>query len=207
MWSGGLDSTAALVWMLENTNDDIHAHHIYLQNRENRAQAEQVASENMLAYLEKNYRPFLYTESKWEMEGFVPYDIFVYAAQASFLCCGRRGRKSYKRLVTGSIKSFRHRVSLDRRREVANNIFKAGTSHLKEYKNVEWFKPLVNMTKEEVYQSLPKDLRSLTWSCRFPRYVEEHAQVCGKCPSCMAMKRVRGELTQEEIRKYKKWLE
>ena len=30
LFSGGIDSTAALLWMLDNTDDNIEVHHIFL---------------------------------------------------------------------------------------------------------------------------------------------------------------------------------
>ena len=46
--SGGLDSVACLVWMLQNTDDEVHAHHINLKNHEGRLEAERIAMQGVL---------------------------------------------------------------------------------------------------------------------------------------------------------------
>jgi len=208
MISGGLDSTAALVWMLTNTDDVIHAHHIKLQNRENRAKAESQALANILPYLRENYRPFQYTESSVDMgKMFIPFDLFVYSFMSGVIVQGLKGRRAIHRIVTGSIQT---RINIDKRREYAWGLFRymADWSAHNRNRNIDWYRPLIGMTKEEVYDFLPKELSDMTWSCRYPKYDDgDNATTCGKCFSCMATKRIRGELTQEEIKKYKKWVE
>ena len=205
MLSGGLDSTAALVWMLENTEDNIHVHHVHLQNRENRAQAEHLSVEQLIPYLRENYRDFKYTESSWDMSGnHTPYDLFVYMFIASMVAQGYKGRHKLRRIVTGSIQM---RNNIDIRRERAWNIFLAGCGWLQSTKDVEWFKPLSDMTKEDVYSYLPKEISDLTWSCRKPKYDKNVPKPCQRCTACMAMKRVRGELSEAQIKAYKRWSE
>ena len=45
--------------------------------------------------------------------------------------------------------------------------------------------PLKNMTKDEVYKSLPTELVQLTWSCRTPKYVDGRPIECGRCKTCV----------------------
>tara|TARA_Y100000310_G_scaffold338337_1_gene427689 strand:- start:176 stop:793 length:618 start_codon:yes stop_codon:yes gene_type:complete len=205
MLSGGMDSVAALVWMLENTEDFLHVHHVHLQNRENRATAEQQAIEQILPYLREHYRDFKYTESSWDMNAnHTPYDLFVYMFIASMVAQRYRGRHKLRRVVTGSIQMRRN---IDLRRKRAWDIFQAGCGWLQSTKGVEWHKPIGHMTKEDVYEYLPEKLRDLTWSCRKPIYTSGEAKPCGKCISCMALKRVRGELTEAQIKAYRRWSE
>ena len=67
MLSGGLDSVAVLHLMLTDpvyANYAIHAHHMNLENVENRSLAENIAVRNILHYFKTHgYRPFTYTES------------------------------------------------------------------------------------------------------------------------------------------------
>jgi len=42
MFSGGLDSTGVF-WKLIQEKEKLHVHHLYLSNKENRAEAEAVA--------------------------------------------------------------------------------------------------------------------------------------------------------------------
>jgi 7-cyano-7-deazaguanine synthase in queuosine biosynthesis len=50
MFSGGLDSTGALWQLLQNKENIVHLHHLYLVNKEKRAEAEQRAVKNILLY-------------------------------------------------------------------------------------------------------------------------------------------------------------
>ena len=50
MFSGGLDSTAALYWMLENTDDNIFVHRIILDNYERRSVAESEAVKKIIEW-------------------------------------------------------------------------------------------------------------------------------------------------------------
>jgi tRNA(Ile)-lysidine synthase TilS/MesJ len=63
MFSGGLDSTAMLVKLLEETKDELRVHHIRMANKEGRAEAEQAAVERIVAWCRDHYRPFRYSES------------------------------------------------------------------------------------------------------------------------------------------------
>jgi tRNA U34 2-thiouridine synthase MnmA/TrmU len=43
MWSGGIDSTFKLAYLLKETEYQIHAHHVHIINREGRSKQEQAA--------------------------------------------------------------------------------------------------------------------------------------------------------------------
>ena len=66
MFSGGLDSTAMLVKLLAESQDELRVHHIRLDNRDGRAGAEQGAVEKIIAWCRSRYRPFRYSESGLE---------------------------------------------------------------------------------------------------------------------------------------------
>ena len=59
----GLDSTAMLYRLLTQTDQDLRVHHLRMVNREGRAQAEQEATEAVVAWCRANCRPFRYSES------------------------------------------------------------------------------------------------------------------------------------------------
>src|SRR3954465_5519790 len=63
MFSGGLDSTAMLVKLLEESADELRVHHIRMQNKEGRDGAEQRAVEAIVQWCRGRYRPFRYSES------------------------------------------------------------------------------------------------------------------------------------------------
>ena len=63
LFSGGIDSKAALLWMLDNTDDNIEVHHIILKDRSNRWELELEACDKIFKWMTKNKRSFEYTES------------------------------------------------------------------------------------------------------------------------------------------------
>ena len=65
MFSGGLDSTGALWQLLQNKENIVHLHHLYLVNKEKRAEAEQRAVKNILLYISRYYQ-VQYSESYHE---------------------------------------------------------------------------------------------------------------------------------------------
>ena len=58
MFSGGLDSTAMLVKLLTESDDELRVHHIRMANKEGRDAAEQQAVESIVAWCRSRYRPF-----------------------------------------------------------------------------------------------------------------------------------------------------
>src|SRR6476469_4645711 len=85
MYSGGMDSTAMLVKLLDGTQDDLRVHHIRLQNREGRDAAESRAVEAIVEWCRARYRPFRYSESGLDFRGLeaIPIDYLSIA----FVAC------------------------------------------------------------------------------------------------------------------------
>jgi 7-cyano-7-deazaguanine synthase in queuosine biosynthesis len=71
--------------------------------------------------------------------------------------------------------------SLELRRKRADAILAAFTPVGKIY-------PVLDMTKREIYDSLPESLRDLFWSCRRPVYTEKNIQPCKKCDTCVKLR-------------------
>ena len=183
--SGGLDSVAALVWMLENTDDIIHAHHINLKNYENRNISEAMALAKIGEYCKKHYRSFKYTESRMDLPGFTPYDVYVYMWYAGILSMSYTGKKKLDRVVTGTIKRVNPK---DGRNQKAERIFQATADR----DDIEWFMPVENMTKKQIWDSIPLKLAEFTWSCRRPTRRNGRRAPCGKCPTCKELVGIRG---------------
>lgn len=55
--------------------------------------------------------------------------------------------------------------------------------------NVKKIYPVEEMTKKEIYDMLPKDLKDLTWSCRTPIYKNGNIEMCKKCKTCLEIKK------------------
>ena len=66
----------------------------------------------------------------------------------------------------------------------AQDIFSALFSMEKE-KRPGYIFPVVERTKKEIWDLLPKQVRVSTWYCRYPQYDEKNvATPCNKCPTC-----------------------
>jgi 7-cyano-7-deazaguanine synthase in queuosine biosynthesis len=74
-----------------------------------------------------------------------------------------------------------YNLSLEDRRKRADAILAAFTDVGKIY-------PVMEMTKREIYDSLPSSLRNLFWSCRRPVYNEKNIAPCGQCDTCVKLR-------------------
>lgn len=181
--SGGLDSTACLIWMLENTDDEIHAHHIHLKNHEGRLEVEHTAIQGILKYCREHYRPFEYTESRMELPGFVPSDMYVYMWYAGIMAISYKGKLD--RVVTGEHANPPSlQKGIDARIKRSREIFHAtaGTDA------VDWFMPLKDMTKREIWEFTPFELAKISWSCRKPKIIHGRPVPCLRCHACKSLR-------------------
>ena len=64
MFSGGLDSTTALYYLLKNTDSNLYVHHINLQDNSNKSQEELITCNKMVKEFKK-IRNFEYSQSKY----------------------------------------------------------------------------------------------------------------------------------------------
>lgn len=179
MFSGGLDSTGCFYKLLMEKKI-LHVHHMHLINRENRHVAENVATKKICEYM-KNIGDFQYSESKHEYpcynNSFI-WDSDLYNFIAGTMCLSL---PTIKEVALGRTKTDSG-VGIDKRAERGTKIFESfKTSAKKIY-------PLINYTKREVYDMLPEDLRSLTWSCRTPIYDGENIKKCKKCKACYELR-------------------
>jgi len=173
MFSGGLDSTGVF-WKLIQEKEELHVHHLYLSNKENRAEAEAVAVKNVVDYMKK-IRKFSYTESYHEYpsyNGNFMWDSDIYNFVAGTICLSAR---NIKEVAIGKTKSD---SGFERRAERGNKILNILAP------NVKKIYPVGEMTKKEIYEMLPEDLRLLTWSCRRPIYKNDNIEMCKKCKTC-----------------------
>ena len=84
MFTGDLDSTAALYKLLSQDGDELRVHHVHMINREGRARAESDASAAVIEWCRANCRPFRYSESTIDFSGLqaipIDYVTIAYAA-------------------------------------------------------------------------------------------------------------------------------
>jgi 7-cyano-7-deazaguanine synthase in queuosine biosynthesis len=175
MFSGGLDSTGVF-WRLIHGSDELHVHHLYLVNKENRAEAENRAVKDIVSYM-RRIRNFSFSESYHEYPcyngGFL-WDSDMFSFVAGSICLSL---PTIKKVAVG-VTASDIRPSLSQRMERSQKIFGAfGTKAEKVF-------PLTGMTKKEIFAMLPEELRSMTWSCRTPVYKEKEIIPCGRCKAC-----------------------
>ncbi|MEP2023704.1 MAG: 7-cyano-7-deazaguanine synthase [Reichenbachiella sp.] len=199
MFSGGVDSAGVLHELLSNEKYKSYAlivHHIHIWNRENRALAEVEAVKKILnCYMQQGEPQFLFTQSTFDTRGFAPLksnrfpmDMDVCAFTASQICAARpdvvhvaMGRT--KTDVEGGGDGFELRM------QRAQAIFKSSLS-LEKHKTAEYIFPVVDYTKQEIWNFLPDEVRQSTWWCRRPVYENKVAKPCGNCSTCKEMSKI-----------------
>ena len=190
MFSGGLDSTAAL-WHVLNRPDEygqVHVHHIHIQNLEARWRAEAEAVKAVLTYMHDN-APGAFTTSESSINTPHLGNKFLFDTEVISFMTGYM--TSRDPLITkviigatgtdfamGASKSVKRGKAIHNAFHIDND--ESGEDHsgaVKEY-------PLKDVTKEAVYHSLPPELAVLTWSCRTPHYADGKPIECGTCKTC-----------------------
>ena len=186
MYSGGLDSTAMLVKLLTGSTDELRVHHIRMQNREGRAQAEQDAVEAILALLRSRYRPFRYSESGLDFRGLeaIPID---YISIAFVACQVAIDTPGCNRVAVGSLARDTDIVNRSaRQRQVFEAMYTCYRARKLGETSVEWIYPVYDCDKPEIAAILPPEIRELTWSCRTPVTEAGRFRACGTCKACRA---------------------
>jgi 7-cyano-7-deazaguanine synthase in queuosine biosynthesis len=183
MYSGGLDSLGMIYKLLteaEYKDYKIHIHHVHQHNVENRSRAEKIAVEMVLKDLERLGFSFIFSESQI---GTQPYNgKFLYDSDsinffAGYVCSVNPDIKK----VAMGMQANDHNLALEERRKRADKILAAFTDVGKIY-------PVLNLTKREIYDSLPESIRNMFWSCRKPVYTEKNIAPCKKCDTCRKLK-------------------
>jgi 7-cyano-7-deazaguanine synthase in queuosine biosynthesis len=186
MFSGGIDSTAALWHVLHNPDKygKILVHHIHIKNLEARWQAEAMAVKDVLDYIHKNVKtPFSYSESTIVVPHFgnkFMYDVETIGFVTGYMTS--RDPSITKVVIAATATDFELGVdaSVMRGKRMHNAYHPDEEDHslrIKEY-------PHRELTKDEVYKTIPSELAALTWSCRTPRYADGKPIECGRCKTC-----------------------
>ena len=195
MFSGGIDSTYMLVKLLAEGADELRVHHIRMDNREMRAQAEGRAVDSILAWCRARYRPFRYSESALDFRSLaaIPID---YLCIAFVACQVAIDTPRCTRIAVGALaadtdiesRSARQRRAFDAMYE-CYRARKLGEPH------VEWIYPVYGMPKAGIVAALPAELLALTWSCRRP---VDGLRPCLACKACNARQFAQGLRTPAE---------
>ena len=183
MYSGGLDSLGMIYKLLtdpEYQDHSLHIHHIHNRNVENRDQAEAIVVPLVLKELKHMGYNFDYSESEIRTQ---PYgNRFLYDTDsinffAGYICSANPNIVK----VAMGMQANDANLSLEDRRRRADAILAAFTTVGKIY-------PVLTMTKREIYDMLPANLRNMFWSCRRPTYTEKTVVPCGKCDTCVKLR-------------------
>lgn len=203
MYSGGLDSLGALYRLLTDPayrEYELQVHHLHLHNRENRMVAEQQAIRDTLAYFQRHrYRPFLYTESRHNyvfLRKYFTYDTFWYAFMAANIMTADT---TIHYVAVGRTKTDTENPSSLNHAKRGHEIFHA-TLPLELRFSRSYIYPAAHMTKKEIWEMLPPDLRELAWSCRRPVHKNGVPRPCGQCPTCREMETIKGGPGPREAR-------
>lgn len=186
MFSGGIDSTAMLLQLLAETNDELRVHHIRMENQQGRDGAEHLAVERVIAWCRERCRPFRYSESGLEFRELeaIPID---YLAVAFVACQVAVDTPGCDRIAVGTLASdldeIRRSVTAAQRR-VFEAMYECYRARKVGEPKVEWIYPVYALTKAETALRLPPELRSVVWSCRRPVHTPSGYRICGVCKPC-----------------------
>ena len=193
MFSGGVDSTYLLWKLLTETDHHIHAHHISMRTAaENRWEMEGQATTHIWTELLK-IRPFDVSSSVLDLDT-LPYTGWDSDAQ---LYIGARVAAAIKadnvQLMLGiTANDAKRPVIMNRvKRNVLGNLWTALRESIDDEQrgriNPEVAFPIKDMTKRQIVEHLPTNLRQLTWSCRLPVKVQGMTVPCGTCLPCQVL--------------------
>ena len=183
MYSGGLDSLGMVYKLLteeEYKDYNIHIHHVHNKNIENRDRAEALAVDIALKELTQLGFKFEYSQSEigtMRYNGRYMFDSDSMNFFAGYICFAN---PTIVKVAMG-MQANDHNQALEERRIRAGKILSAFTTAEKIY-------PVLDMSKREIYDSLPETLRDKFWSCRRPVYSEKNITPCKKCDTCVKLR-------------------
>jgi 7-cyano-7-deazaguanine synthase in queuosine biosynthesis len=196
MFSGGLDSTAALYKLLTGSADDLHVHHVHLVNRDGRARAERDAVQAVVAWCRANCRPFSFSESALDFDALqaIPID---YLSVAFAACQVAIDVPDCDRIAVGilaaDLDEVKRKVS-ERQRRVFDAMYACYRERKLGVADLQWIYPVYELSKAQVVASLPEGLRAVAWSCRRPVATADGYRICGECKPCRKRAEVSAQL-------------
>ena len=183
MYSGGLDSLGMVYKLLtEDLYKDysIHIHHVHNRNVEHRERAEKIAVDMALKELARLGFKFEYSESEiasQKYNGQFMFDSDTINFFAGYICSTNPNIVK----VAMGMQANDGNHALEERRKRADKILSAFTEVKKIY-------PVLDLTKREIYDSMPNTLRNIFWSCRRPMYTEKNIAPCKRCDTCVKLR-------------------
>ncbi|MDX5370592.1 MAG: hypothetical protein LPL29_14575 [Alphaproteobacteria bacterium] len=185
MWSGGLDSTASLVYWLRYTRDPVLALHIRLINHEDRWAAEGHAVARQKAWICANIRDFTLKTITIDLNGsdLHPPDMasVVYAAGLVV-----RDRPDVSSILIGTCVEEGHN---DERWNAFARMIEGAAWPRPRMPAL--CMPCAHMTKAKELEFVGPELAQMFWSCRTPVRTEKGWEECGRCETCVRIDEAR----------------
>ena len=188
MFSGGLDSTAVLYRLLTETEDDLRVHHIRMQNREGRADAEQAAVESIVEWCGRHLRGFRFSQSGLDFSTLeaIPIDFISVAYVACQVAIDTQGCNRIAVVTLARDLDEMKRSACEAQRRVFAAMYDCYRARKLGAPAIEWLYPVYSFSKPQIASLLGPELCSLTWSCRLPVNTPVGRQSCGNCKPCRA---------------------
>jgi len=187
MLSGGVDSVALLKRLLEETDEDIYAHHIHIKNYEGinnlkRYKAEAKVLRKLVPYMKRVFRDFHYTESTIDVRQIINLLPLYYKEghhncyipdQTYYSLIGGILAKitSSPNIYTGTCKEDYNKEGENtaiwyevEAKENMDKIIEGGACPFK----TKIQKPHDELTKKQIIEYLGKELMDMVWYCRHP---------------------------------------
>jgi 7-cyano-7-deazaguanine synthase in queuosine biosynthesis len=171
MFSGGLDSTG-LLWHLLDSEQQVHVHHMIYLNR----QSEDVAARRIVDWLHDTGYKFDYTESTIDVPRIngVPIRNMDCLNLIGGFLCSQMPEIQY--IAVGMQAGDGRRPGWIERGATILNAMTEG--------RVQKVYPVIGKSRKELYESLPKPLKEMFWSCMAPGAKTP----CGTCSTCKELR-------------------
>lgn len=199
LFSGGLDSLGALYLLLKDPafqNKQIHVHHLVLKNRDDRGIVEKMVCDKIITYFKSNgYKDFHFSECFHDIS-FMNRHLVEKATLSGFMAANSV-------LNDISIGSVVMGLNADKARDVENtkkfnkarSLFQTMLPNELKY-STNFIFPTGRLSKLEIWQMLPPELRNMAWFCKKPIYQEKKILTCHKCSSCQDLQRLKRASSQ-----------
>ena len=192
-FSGGIDSTAAVYRILKaNPSDNYVLFTVSLINGTSATRSileEKAVNEILQKLIRENISNFSFKKLSFDYSSLGPppvWDSEIINFMASIII---QDKPEITEFIDGAIKDDYLQDGFSGRLDKIADILYTTTGRNKE--DLDILFPLKELTKYEVMSSIPSELLSLTWSCRYPEIGAPHTFVrCHKCPQCKVLDQV-----------------
>jgi 7-cyano-7-deazaguanine synthase in queuosine biosynthesis len=186
--SGGVDSVYAAYESLKN-GEDLLLHHCVLKSRTNRWEQERKAVDHALKYFSRNgLDNYTYVETGFDYGkiNYLIYDVELVGFLTGLVLRNPKYKNISKVVVSINANDPSAKDINTPRRFKANALAEVLLD-----KKINFEYPYVDITKESMVRSLPRELLSGLWWCRTPR----GGNKCGACKPCREINHLAKSLT------------